>query len=113
MSLTSTMKQMVDNMADLKLTLNLKGIGPHKDTTLEKSVSSINMAIFAENGSGKSFISKSFKRISDLKNIIAGNDDELKLKEKTSAMIRFGETKGNMQFGISNSNIDEKIIVIF
>ena len=113
MSLTSTMKQMVDNMADLKLTLNLKGIGPHKDTTLEKSVSSINMAIFAENGSGKSFISKSFKRISDLKNIIAGNDDELKLKEKTSAMIRFGETKGNMQFGISNSNIDKKINVIF
>lgn len=45
----------------------LTGIGPHSNTKLSSNMNSIQMALYADNGSGKSFISKSFKRISDLK----------------------------------------------
>ena len=53
-------------MNDLKFKMSFKGIGPHINSILEENVSSINMAIYADNGSGKSFISKSFKRVTDL-----------------------------------------------
>ncbi|MBR5507259.1 MAG: AAA family ATPase [Clostridia bacterium] len=94
------------------VSLSLKGIGPHIDTKFDENVSSITMAIYAENGSGKSFISKSFKRISDLRFMESGNEDEL--KAKTSAMIRFGEDKGVMHFGITEPNKSSKSLdVVF
>ena len=91
-------------MPDFNVSLSLKGIGPHKDTKFDANVSSITMAIYAENGSGKSFISKSFKRISDFNYLKSNEEDEDKLKAKTSAMIRFGESKGLMHFGITVPN---------
>ena len=39
----------------------LTGIGPHSNTKLSSNMNSIQMALYADNGSGKSFISKSFK----------------------------------------------------
>ena len=84
------------------VSLSLKGIGPHIDTKFDEKVSSIAMAIYAENGSGKSFISKSFKRISDLGFMESGNEDDL--KAKTSAMVRFGEEKGILKFDIDEPN---------
>lgn len=100
----------MDNMVDFNVSLSLKGIGPHIDTKFDENVSSITMAIYAENGSGKSFISKSFKRISDLRFMESGNEDEL--KAKTSAMVRFGEDKGVMNFGITESNKSSKSLDI-
>ena len=41
----------MDNMADFNVLLSLKGIGPHIDTKFDENVSSITMAIYAENGS--------------------------------------------------------------
>jgi len=49
-------------MADFNVSLTLKGIGPHINTKFDADVSSITMAIYAENGSGKSFISKSLSK---------------------------------------------------
>lgn len=92
-------------MADtFKVSLSLKGIGPHSNTEFSQDVSAINMAIYAENGSGKSFISKSFKRIADFSYLKPSEEDESNLKVKTTAMIRFGESKGIMHFGISVPN---------
>lgn len=92
-------------MADtFKVSLSLKGIGPHSNTEFSQDVSAINMAIYAENGSGKSFISKSFKRITDFSYLKPSEEDESNLKAKTSAMIRFGESKGTMHFGITVPN---------
>lgn len=97
-----------------KVSLSLKGIGPHSNTEFSQDVSAINMAIYAENGSGKSFISKSFKRISDLGYLKQNEEDEIKLKAKTSAMIRFGESKGIMRFGITVPNgADKSLEVVF
>ncbi len=84
------------------VSLSLKGIGPHKDTKFDANISSLTVAIYAENGSGKSFISKSFKRVSDLRFMESGNEDEL--KAKTSAMVRFGEDKGVMNLSITEPN---------
>ena len=97
-------------MPDFNVSLSLKGIGPHKDTKFDANVSSITMAIYAENGSGKSFISKSFKRVSDLRFMESGNEDEL--KAKTSAMVRFGEDKGIMNLSITEPNKSSKSLDI-
>ncbi len=101
-------------MSDFEISLELKGIGPHKNTNLRKTVPSINMAIYAENGSGKSFISKSFKRISDYNNAdIETPEIVQKLKSKSNSMIRFGENSGEMNFRIDhlNGNVSELKIV--
>ena len=96
-------------MADtFKVSLSLKGIGPHSNTEFSQDVSAINMAIYAENGSGKSFISKSFKRITDFSYLKPSEEDESNLKAKTSAMIRFGESNGTMHFGITVPNETDK-----
>lgn len=97
-------------MTGFNVSLSLKGIGPHIDTEFDENVSSLTMAIYAENGSGKSFISKSFKRISDLRIMESGNEDEL--KAKTSAMVRFGEDKGVMHFCITEPNKSSKSLDI-
>ena len=97
-------------MPDFNVSLSLKGIGPHKETKFDANVSSITMAIYAENGSGKSFISKSFKRVSDLRFMESGNEDEL--KAKTSAMVRFGEDKGVMNLSITEPNKSSKSLDI-
>lgn len=97
-------------MSDFNVSLSLKGIGPHKETKFDANVSSITMAIYAENGSGKSFISKSFKRVSDLRFMESGNEDEL--KAKTSAMVRFGEDKGVMNLSITEPNKSSKSLDI-
>ena len=53
-------------MADFRLEMSFQGIGPHANSVFDERMKSINMAIYANNGSGKSFISKSFKRVTDL-----------------------------------------------
>ena len=79
---------------DFDFKMKLTGIGPHFNTELSSRVSSINMALYADNGSGKSFISKSFKRVTDLKYLDTTDPDKVSaLIEKSSAMVRFGENK--------------------
>lgn len=73
----------------------LTGIGPHSNTKLSSNMNSIQMALYADNGSGKSFISKSFKRISDLKYLDRTDQSQIDLLvEKSTAMVRFGEKQG-------------------
>ena len=52
-------------MADFRLEMPFQGIGPHANSVFDERMKSINMAIYANNGSGKSFISKSFKITAD------------------------------------------------
>lgn len=91
---------MEDGNANFNVLLKLENIGPHQNTKLEKNLNSINMAIYANNGSGKSFISKSFKRVSDMHNIDGSDESTENLKKKTTAMIRFEEISGNMLFSL-------------
>ena len=87
-------------MADFRLEMSFQGIGPHANSVFDERMKSINMAIYANNGSGKSFISKSFKRVTDLNSLDKSNDDKTaELISKSNAMIRFGEKQGSMRIG--------------
>ena len=89
-------------MADFRLEMSFQGIGPHANSVFDERMKSINMAIYANNGSGKSFISKSFKRVTDLNSLDKSNYDKTaELISKSNAMIRFGEKQGNMRMCIT------------
>lgn len=90
-----------DKPKNMRLDIELKNIGPHSDAHLVKNVSSINMAIFAENGSGKSFISKSFKRIAERKMLDEADAGSAQtLIKKSASMISFGEREGTLSFSL-------------
>lgn len=89
-------------MADLRLEMSFQGIGPHANSVFDERMHSINMAIYANNGSGKSFISKSFKRVTDFYSLDKTDDNKTaELISKSNAMIRFGEKQGNMRMCIT------------
>lgn len=95
------MRPKSDRSNNLRLDIELKNIGPHSDTHLVKNVSSINMAIFAENGSGKSFISKSFRRITERKRLDEADSESVRaLIKKSAPMISFGEREGTLSFSL-------------
>lgn len=93
----------------------LTGIGPHSNTKLSSNMNSIQMALYADNGSGKSFISKSFKRISDLKYLDRTNQSQIDLLiEKSAAMVRFGEREGTLSLSIvPNGKPQRNLLVKF
>ena len=87
----------------------LTGIGPHSNTKVSSNMSSIQMALYADNGSGKSFISKSFKRISDLKYLDRTDQAQIDLLvEKSTAMVRFGEKQGILSLSIAPDGQPQK-----
>lgn len=87
----------------------LTGIGPHSNTKLSSNMNSIQMALYADNGSGKSFISKSFKRISDLKYLDRTDQSQIDLLvEKSTAMVRFGEKQGILSLAIAPDGQPQK-----
>lgn len=94
---------------DFDFKMKLTGIGPHFNTELSSRVSSINMALYADNGSGKSFISKSFKRVTDLKYLDTTDPAKVSaLIEKSSAMVRFGEKQGTLSLSIKPDSEPQK-----
>lgn len=89
-------------MADFRLEMSFQGIGPHANSVFDERMKSINMAIYANNGSGKSFISKSFKRVTDFYALDKTDENKtVELISKSNAMIRFGEKQGNMLMRIT------------
>ena len=89
-------------MAEFRLEMSFQGIGPHANSVFDERMKSINMAIYANNGSGKSFISKSFKRVTDLYSLDKTDDNKTaELISKSNAMIRFGEKQGSMRMCIT------------
>ena len=96
-------------MADFRLEMSFQGIGPHANSVFDERMNSINMAIYANNGSGKSFISKSFKRVTDLYSLDkTDNNKTAELISKSNAMIRFGEKQGNMRMCITAAGNTKK-----
>ena len=98
---------------DFDFKIKLTDIGPHSNTELSSRVSSINMALYADNGSGKSFISKSFKRVTDLKYLDKTNSDKVNdLIEKSSAMVRFGKNQGLLTLSIKPEGEPQKELAV-
>ena len=77
-------------MADFRLEMSFQGIGPHANSVFDERMKSIYMAIYANNGSGKSFISKSFKRVTDLYSLDEFSVRKTENIEKGYLMGRYG-----------------------
>lgn len=76
-------------MAELTLSLDIENIGPHSKINFSEKTSSLKTAIYANNGSGKTFISRLFRLI---ENPTSQNSDKL---------LSFTKTQGKMKFEVN------------
>ncbi|DAB34659.1 MAG: hypothetical protein PWQ42_298 [Sulfurospirillum sp.] len=77
-------------MAELTIGLKIENIGPHAKIDFTGKTSSLKTAMYANNGSGKTFISRLFRLI---ENPISQNSDKL---------LSFTKDEGKMKFEISD-----------
>ncbi len=90
----------------IKTEINCQNIAPIKSLNKEISSSSLKFGVFANNGSGKTFISRMFR--------LTENSEELELNEEgsspTDKLITLGENSGNFNFKITDKlgNISEQ-----
>lgn len=82
-------------MAKSTIKLEIENIGPHTKINFEGKTSSGKNAIFANNGSGKTFISRLFRLID---NPIILNSDRL---------LSFGKDEGRMKFAFIDTNAEK------
>lgn len=89
-------------MADDKITTIIKcqNIAPIKNLTREIKSSSLKMAVFANNGSGKTFLSRLFR--------LTEKQDELIIDENgkspTDKLLTFGKNNGTFSFKITDKD---------
>ncbi|WP_428059370.1 AAA family ATPase [Candidatus Avelusimicrobium faecicola] len=75
-----------------KLVIN--NIGPLSNLSFTKDIKALNLAIFANNGSGKTFISRVFSCLQDAQ--------QNKQPVATSPLLSFGEKKAKFEFSFSS-----------
>ena len=86
-------------MAELTIGLDIENIGPHVKIDFTGKTSSLKTAIYANNGSGKTFISRLFRLI---ENPINQNSDKLLSFTKNQGKMKFEvKFKESMDIGIS------------
>lgn len=83
-------------MSNLNIDFKIENIGPHKNLDFNGKVSSLKTAIYANNGSGKTFISRLFRLLDDLS------------ISKANKLLSFTESRGLFEFKISDGSIEKK-----
>lgn len=82
----------------IKTVIKCKNIAPIENLTREIKSGSLKIGVFANNGSGKTFISRLFR--------LTENQSELELdkegKSPTDKFLSFGKTNGNFSFSIKD-----------
>lgn len=82
---------------NIRLTFDADGIGPHyngnKINNSQHATGALKIAIYAENGTGKTFFSRMF----------ALNEKPLKTDEDTERLLSLGENRGFFKFAIKNN----------
>lgn len=86
-------------MAELTIGLEIENIGPHVKIDFTGKTSSLKTAIYANNGSGKTFISRLFRLI---ENPISQNSDKL---------LSFTKNQGKMKFEVNFKEENKSPIV--
>lgn len=79
-----------------RLTLKIKNIGPNKDITFEDNLDQLKLGIFARNGTGKTFISRSFR-------LFENSEYDIK------SLLTFGENKGIFDINYNNQTFKIEI----
>ena len=78
------------------LKLEIRNIGPLSNLSFTKDIKALNLAIFANNGSGKTFISRVFSCLQD-----AQQNKQLGV---TSPLVSFGQKQANFEFSFSSKS---------
>lgn len=86
-------------MADLTIGFDIENIGPHTSVNFNGKSASLKTAIYANNGSGKTFISRLFRLI------------ENPIVEKSDKLLSFTKTQGKMKFEVSYKEENQPPIV--
>lgn len=76
-------------MAELTVLLDIENIGPHTKINFSGKTPSLKTAIYANNGSGKTFISRMFRLI------------EHPVSDKSDKLLSFSKNQGKMKFAIN------------
>lgn len=87
-------------MAEIEINLEIRNIGPHKELMFNTKTKSLKISIYANNGTGKTFISRLFRLI------------ENPTQEKSNKLLSFGSSNGNFKFSVKNGNLRELDIKI-
>jgi len=99
---------MPDN-SKIKTTIKCQNIAPLENLNKEFQSNSLKIAVFANNGCGKTFISRIFR--------ILENQKMLELEEDgtspTDKLLSFEKTTGNFSFKITDNDVKEDITVSF
>ena len=84
-----------------KITLNLKAsnIGPHENLNANLNLGNLEFGVYANNGSGKTFLSRAFRLLSK---------KDLKI-EDSNKLLTLGKTDGLFNLNITNSDEQGKI----
>ena len=93
-------------MAELTIGLEIENIGPHDKIIFKEKTLSLKTGIYANNGSGKTFISRLFRLI---ENPISQNSDKLLSFTKNIGKMKFeisdGTNNKTLQLNINKGNI--------
>lgn len=86
-------------MAELTIGLEIENIGPHDKIVFKEKISSLKTAIYANNGSGKTFISRLFRLI---ENPTSQNSDKV---------LSFTKNQGKMKFEVNFKEENKPAVV--
>jgi wobble nucleotide-excising tRNase len=75
--------------ADITLKIQAKNLGPHENLDFSEKVNSLKTVIYANNGNGKTFISRAFRQVAVPETL------------KSNRLISFSQTKANFNFEIN------------
>ncbi len=86
-------------MSSLTIEINIENIGPHEKINFTGQSSSLKTAIYANNGSGKTFISRLFRLL------------EIPSIEKVNKLLSFTKINGSLSFNISDGTNEKKFSI--
>lgn len=89
-------------MAKLQFKLALNNVGSHVKTEFDYPISDRKIGIFAMNGEGKSFVSRTFS---------AASADPTQAPTLPDGLLSLGSKTGSMEFSLASSDVGHKILL--
>ncbi|OOX97587.1 hypothetical protein BOP98_07330 [Campylobacter coli] len=95
-----------NNQHKISFSLTLKNIGKHQSLDFKEGVNSLRIALYAMNGSGKTFISRAF-RLVEMQNY--SEEDMCESINKINKLISFGKDKASIALNIKSDSFDDEL----
>lgn len=99
-------------MKKIKISLNIANIGPHRNLVFHNEIDSLKMLLYANNGSGKTFIGRAFRLLEsenpNIHNILSFGEKQGSFSFCIESNTTNENTKANSEVKINNATIDRK-----